>query len=477
MPARLLTLALLVSTAASAAAQPRVEPVDGKLPIALTLRPAAPLKPLSRLTLLPEYRNMVQGNAVQGFLRSFMEQDRLYAGTEQTKRAEVAQLPLDHPDVRAGDMSGYIEQSVADAARMTTADWQLFHLLRRDGFGTLLPDLQKMRELANVLRGTARAQIAAGKPLDATRTLQTLFALARTLEQHPTLIGHLVGVAIATIGCDVLEELVQTPGCPNLFWALADLPTPFLSLRLPTQGERLVFGTSFDRLLAGPAPLSAAELAQAIGKIEVVLALTREGRAGTDDTAGDTARVRYAFWSIDPDRVAAARDRLVQSGIDPRFVRAMLPLQAVVADDYRQAEVRIDDIYKWLNLPAHQALPALRAAEKAMPKSPTGVAAIMFAPMSIIKVKVSQARLEQRIAYLRVIEALRLHAAEGTGPTPPATLDELKLPIPLDPVTGKPFAYGVKDGVVTLTGGDPSGEPSNGVTNRVYTIQMIGGRR
>ena len=476
MPARLLLLAAVVLTAAPAAAQPTVEPVGGKLPVTLTLYPAVPLKPLSRLTLLPEYRDMVQGNAVQGFLRAFMEQDTLYAGVAQNKRAEVAQLPLTHPDVLAGDLSGYVERHVADAARMTTADWQLFHLIRQDGYGTLLPDVQKMRALATVLQVTARSQIAAGKPADAARTVQILFALARTLEAHPTLIGHLVGVAIGTIGCNVLEELVQTPGCPNLFWALADLPTPFLSLRLPAQGERIMFGTYFG-LLAGPAPLSEAELTRAIGKIEVGLAVIREGRVGTEESAADLARVRYALWSVDPGRVAAARDRLARSGVAPALARDMLPLQAVVADDCRRAETAFDDFTKWQNLPAHQAMPAMRAAKKALPDPAADGVLVMYSPLSLIKVKSAQARLDQRLAYLQVVEALRLDAAEGTGVTPPESLAELKLPVPLDPVTGKPFVYSVTDRVATLTGGDPSGEPGNGVTNRVYTIRMIGGRR
>ncbi len=472
MPARLLALALFISTAAAAAGQPPVTPVDGKLPVTLTLHPAVPLKPLSRLTLLPEYRDHVPGNAVQGFLRCFMEQDALYAGAAQNKRVELTQLPLTHPDVLSGDLSRYVDRQVADAARMTTADWQLFHLLRRDGYGTLLPDVQKMRALATVIQVTARAQIAAGKPLDAARTLQTLFALARTMEQHPTGIGQLVGLAIAGIGCDVLEELVQRPDCPNLFWALADLPTPFLTLRLAMQGERVMFGTYFDRLVAGPAPLSEAELYRVVGNIEVALALAQDDRSAAGGAVGP-ARVRYALWSVDPERVAAARGRLAETGVDARLVREMSPLQAVAADDSRRAVVKLDDFLKWANLPAHQALPALRAAEQALLKAPADAPSSLFTPPALVKFKMAQARLDQRLAYLRVVEALRLHAAEGTGVTPPESLDELKLPIPLDPVTGKPFVYRVTDGVVTLTGGDPM----TGTPSRVYTIRMIGGRR
>ncbi len=55
-------------------------------------------------------------------------------------------------------------------------------------------------------------------------------------------------------------------------------------------------------------------------------------------------------------------------------------------------------------------------------------------------VRRAQARLDQRIALLRHVEALRLHAAEHDGKLP-AKLSEVSVPLPDDPVTGKPFRY------------------------------------
>ena len=77
--------------------------------------------------------------------------------------------------------------------------------------------------------------------------------------------------------------------------------------------------------------------------------------------------------------------------------------------------------------------------------------------------------MEQRIAYLRVIEAVRLHAFENGGKLPDK-LDEIKLPIPNDPIRGKAFDYSVKDGKATLSGGNPN--PEQASTNRVYEIQL-----
>jgi hypothetical protein len=51
-----------------------------------------------------------------------------------------------------------------------------------------------------------------------------------------------------------------------------------------------------------------------------------------------------------------------------------------------------------------------------------------------------QRRLEQRVALLRCVEALRLYAAAHDGRLP-AALAGVGVPLPVDPLTGKPFAY------------------------------------
>ena len=51
--------------------------------------------------------------------------------------------------------------------------------------------------------------------------------VAEYLSRHPTLIADLVGLAIANIGLRPVEEMIGEPGCPNLYWALTDLPASF----------------------------------------------------------------------------------------------------------------------------------------------------------------------------------------------------------------------------------------------------------
>jgi hypothetical protein len=84
------------------------------------------------------------------------------------------------------------------------------------------------------------------------------------------------------------------------------------------------------------------------------------------------------------------------------------------------------------------------------------------------KVLAAQNRLDRRIAALRVIEALRMHAAANNGQLPEKLSDVKVVPVPNDPGTGRPFEYRREGRGATLTGRIP-GEPldKNGLRYRI----------
>src|SRR5207237_7116098 len=117
-----------------------------------------------------------------------------------------------------------------------------------DGFCLLLPDVQQLRALANALKVRFRAEVALHRFDDALRTAKTMLAMSRHLSEHPTLIGDLVGIAIAFIALGPLEEMLEQPGCPNLYWALTNLPTPLIPLDKGMEGERVLIAGEFRDL-------------------------------------------------------------------------------------------------------------------------------------------------------------------------------------------------------------------------------------
>ena len=152
-------------------------------------------------------------------------------------------------------------------------------------------------------------------------------------------------------------------------------------------------------------------------------------------------------------RLTAARARLVADGMPADGVKAMGDLQIAVLDDFHRYEVLRDEYFKAMTLPYHEATIEMAKAEERIKTTKAKGDIIGPALMPAVwKVTQAQVRLDQRVAFLRAVEAVRLYAHANKGELP-AKLADLTVPVPTDPVTGKPFEYAVADGVATLSGG------------------------
>jgi hypothetical protein len=459
-------------------AQKDPEPKDGKTTIVMSITPAATPRPLAEYYLLPEYRDQQPGDKLSGFLKCFMEQNIFFNKENSEKRFNLLDVPLAELPTSVREDNG-IHAGIAynpkyatmmvfmdQAARYNRIEWNEYFNLRHDGIYMLLPEIQKLRELANVLRLRMRGEVKNGEFYRVAVTAKTMFGLAKMLEQHPTLIGGLVGIAIASMAVHGLEEAIQQPGCPNLYWSFTDLPTPFFDLRYGLGGERTFLEKGqFEHLKKPTRALTTAEVNEHLKTMTEMFAMAHEGPGAFRENP----RVRYALIAADEAKMEAARKRLSESGVAAEVVKAMPPLQLAMVEDFYQYTLIRDEIFKWINLPHPAALKGLTESDDALKKSKTEwYLGPMLLP-AVLKVKGAQTRIEQRLAYLRIIEAIRLYAHEHGGQLP-ATLDDIKLPLPNDPFTGKPFEYSVKDGAATLHGEPPykNAPPQN----RYYEIRV-----
>ncbi len=122
---------------------------------------------------------------------------------------------------------------------------------------------------------------------------------------------------------------------------------------------------------------------------------------------------------------------------------------------------------KIINLPAWQA-DAL-AAQIKLARSPALFADVLIP--GVYEVRPAQARLDQRIALLRHVEALRLYAAEHNGSLP-AKLSDFPVPLPDDPFTGKPFRYECDGTTAHLRGSPPTAEQKTPEFNLHYEVTI-----
>ncbi len=467
MKIRLLTLLSFVLTAAATGQGLFAEPDKNKAPeptklvVPFTVKAMAAPRPALKYQLLPTLDEIETGTAMQMYLKCFMEQTHFYGDKEAVEDREKWQAcPL--KDLPLAKVRGYGGKSLryADqAARLSHIDFQVLGDFRRDGAYTLLPEIQKLRALAAALKVRLRGEIAEKKFDEAVGTIKTLFKLGHQLGDHPTLIGNLVGMAIVALTYSCIEEMIQQPGCPNLYWALAALPSPMVSIKNGMQGERLHMLGESGRLDRGNVA-SAARIEEVIAAYEKLLDASVLG--GKSD-----AQVRTLLndRASRPEQVKAARANLVEYGLKPEVVKAMPPLQAILHDEERLYEEQRDGVVKWLTQPYWKAEARMIAAHKGK-----GGALAGLVPQAQA-VHRAQARIEQRLKMLQVLEALRLYAAENGGKLP-KTLDEVDVTLSVDPYTGKPFLYAVEGDKAVIRGTPPKGMEKVGVYNVVYELKI-----
>jgi hypothetical protein len=451
------------------AGPPGPGPAPTETVIRMKVRPAPAPKPALKYQLLPELREMNPGNPIQAYSLCFGEQHNFWHTKHSAENREKWQtIPLKELPLKEVRESGYGEGRplrYADyAARLNTPDWQILLQIKREGSKLLLPNLQQLRELASALKVRFRVEIAEQHFDDALITAKTMLALSRHLGEHPTLIGYLVGSAVAFVAIGPLDEMIQQPGCPNLFWALTDLPSPFLDLRMARQGESVFLDTDLAGL-DDREPMTDAQLRKMVARVCAFMDVN-----GPGTVPEQTVREWLETRTKDKAHVRAARKRLTQAlaPTDPTKFESYPPLQIVLLDEKLAYDVRHDEQMKALALPYWQARTILAALP---PLKKDGETLLTHMLSRVDKVKMAQARLDQRLGLLRCVEALRLYAAEHDGKLP-AKLDDIKLPLPVDAVTGKPFVYELKGDTAIVRGTPPPGMEKIAAYNVRYEVTI-----
>jgi hypothetical protein len=468
----LTTLLLGLGQTPNASAGPLKEP-QGEWAVdrSLALTPRAEPMPALRYRLLPLASDRKEGNAVPIYLRLVHERNDETKRQWRDKPAAWNQLPLEQLPVAEArkwlNQYAYMMKQLDLGARRKSAEWN-YTLDAGDPIGILLPDAQTMRYYGAMLVLRARLELAEGDYAAAAYTLETGFAFSRHIVEGPFLINGLVGIAIASQMSDVLLDWVGRPDAPNLYWSLTALPRPLIDLRAGYEVEYRMLEMQFPDLAdiqreRSPADWDAAlrhyrtDLARILG-LEKERRSSLPGRAPTEPAANSPELPAARKFLVEHMQIPAAR------------VDTMPPAQVLMFHIVGVYGEFRDDVFKGTYLPAEQAFAVLQAADarlKAAPDTEATRLPRVFMP-AVAKVMVATNRLDRRIAALRAIEAIRLHAAAHDGRLPDQLADVSVVPVPLDPGTGRPFEYRLDHETATLTAPPvPAGIPKTGLRYRL----------
>lgn len=455
----------------------------------ITVHPAAEPRPALRYRLLPAEEDLVDGNAAIHYLKAmgFLEQDitrkqivelRTKAAEESAKDGQpllewppghdtrAAALPL--PEVREFlSLHGSQVPLLAEAARRRHCNWDRRIAETDNPVAYILPEIWESRHLARVESLRCRLAIAEGRIDDAIAVLRRQFMLARHLGQDEFAVGVLNGVSVAFTATRDALELAQLPAAPNLYWACAAMPRPFIDASRMLATERSMFYLVMKSLRDVDETPRPVEYWQAFIDRDLrslVRAIPFYGGSGgpLPSFSGD-----WGFGHYEPDDpsfhepeeifrlraagfVAAAypgarRYVAEECGLPAERLDALPTAQVVFLAMRRFYDASNDEFAKWEATPYWIAAPKLAAAQAKIEADakrigPSAMPA-WFLASGIVGPRSALARLDRQLAILQTVEALRLHAATHGGL--PESLAELPVPAPLDPATGRPIAYSV----------------------------------
>ena len=424
-----------------------LEAADETARIKLKLSPQATPRYGLQYELLPPLKSQRSGNAALAYYNIILANRN--SGLKEILEAADKEDDL----TKTAQRLGQYQRTLADLARAASykhCDWQA-HL--EDGFGALLPYLADLRRLSQLALLQAKIDLANGEHDRAIGQMQTGLAIARHAAQDRTLIGNLVGIAVAKMVFSTLESNAQTKGAPNLYWALSDLPRPYFRMRDAMRWERSWHEFQIPELGALKSDLSQAD----IGRIPVAkIARMMKESIGQDPYAIDKAASESARQAT----LADARNRLSILGVGPEKLAKLSRLETICLADFDRAQELSHDLFKWANLPypqSHSKISGVVAEAMKWAKKKRGgydpFPFHMFYP-ALAKANQRFATTERELDAWRCIEAIRAHAA-ANGKLPNSLGDIKGLHIPLNPMTGKAFGYELQGRTAVLTAGTP----------------------
>ena len=450
---------LLVLFPATAGAQPQVPPTAPAKPmvIQLTLHPAPLVGLPFRYRLLPDLVDLEPGNAAPLYLLACSRSLTAGAANKDNITAidvmeECTADKLDHD--RANGLLRSFRPALHYmelAARRDYCHWDL--PMRSEGFFLLLPHLVEMRTLCRLLALQAKVQIAEGRFDAAIQTLQTGFGMARHLDQEAYMVQQLVAGGIAELMLSRVEQWISTPGSPNLYWTLSDLPAPYFDIRSSVQRERASAYWAVPNLKeAVEGKLTAEhyrEMSTHLTQLHNAMNMVRE-----DNNNAPVAEV-IADAMAQGQKVKAG---LLEMGYTDKALEGMTPEQRIGLW-WGQSYVRaFDESSKALALPLYQDPTMMNrdgGPEKARKPDPSNPMMELLPTISHARLSVS--RVDRHIGQLRCLEMIRAYAAGHDGAAPETLAAIPGIPVAVDPATGLPYQYHADAGLITLEAPVPAG--------------------
>jgi thiol-disulfide isomerase/thioredoxin len=426
--------------------------------------PARAPVPALRFTLLPLDPDRTPGDAAPLYLRLRAEGGDAGLREASLKAGEWLRRPL--RDFPASEARAFLDRwseqlkEIEYGARRRSCDWN--YPIRERSEELIMIQFTGAYGMARwsvLLALKARVEIAEGRCGDALHTIASGLAFHQHIAEAPFLLHTVIATGGDQMMFDRLDELITLPDAPNLYWALAALPRPLVNFRSAIENESRLIERLVPELTETLGPRSDSDWAALLARIHARMDNIRK-MIGTTSMGKDTNTPS----TTDLDRLRAEllpEARKYVAKMPKADQPANVPMsdnQAVVlfiAGWYRE---RWDDLFKATYLPYPEARPFYDAAIARRRREETGHPLSLLSAIApaVPRLHEQDAEVDRRVAARRTVEAVRLYAA-ARGWRMPGSLDAVDVvPVPLDPMTGKPFQYDSDGHTATLVREGPA---------------------
>ena len=390
------------------------------------------------------------------------EEDRLakrrnlfLSGVEQ-KHYDYARFSLrEHPE-QLEAVRQFVEASASafryleEGSRCDFCDFGIPFRETNDPFGILIPEIQNMRDLARALSVKIMLEIHEKRYDDALQSIRVGMAMARHTGKQPCLVCGLVGIAIQSMMLEHVQEMINAPDCPNIYWEVSSLPYPFLQMIDSAEIEKQALPQSFPLLrkaMTDPDAVLDDEWRLMLRQMKEMVDQMNE------DAHNNSPLSKLPIKSHVIASYPAARQWLLGQGKSVPEVEAMIPEKVVglhtayeirlfYGENFRVAYLPLweqydeDEIWNrrdWTNNLHTMNVFSLRLTNFFLP-------AMQSARRAYQRIQLSN-------DIMRIAGALRDYAARHDGQLPESLDDITQVPVPMiNPATGKAYHYQLIDG-------------------------------
>ncbi|MCL2710255.1 MAG: hypothetical protein FWE95_05185 [Planctomycetaceae bacterium] len=342
-------------------------------------------------------------------------------------------------------------------SRCDYCDWQ--HPIRgnENPIAILLPEIQEARDLARALQVKARVEIYEGDYDAAIKTIRVGKYLAKHVASEPIIVSVLVGIAIDGIMDATLAELIRQPDAPNLYWTLSAQPSLTGAMGNAMEMEMDMLRAMLPGLakaMDAPDELSDADWKKLNDRTTEIIPWFTNFSDNIERNLSVEAMIRLTNLVSYP----RAKQWLIDQGKQPEEVESMSSVKVTWLWSIERYKVLRDGMLKLVTLPPSQRKVRLEEWELKLQEhhnnyrtaTPLDMSVSLLFP-AVQAAFNADARHEMNADALRIVEAIRLYAAENDGKLPAKLDDIVSVPIPnVDPFTGKPYDYKIQDDAAVI---------------------------